>query len=277
MFSISPTSGRTDVSEAKVQEDEEEDVEEGLEAQIANLDVALFSLVESLDTDVSQVANALDEVLKNSLWKRTLDRQKEAVRELERGLLRSRAEWLWRKSSAEQRKACFFSGLGRKPGLFLHDQLDTLVEDLVAFERAVSSDDGESAGDAALSFHQKVIQEPFFCRKAPPEGARESDSGMGKGDSVFRDSERPRRKRCPAHSNICSRGIGISSCLGCRGSESSGNFVRALASRRVRRRPRILIDLRSFIYPCGASLPDAFIPALEPRGLLGSFPQDLPT
>jgi hypothetical protein len=154
---------------AKENEDEEEDTEDGLEAQLANLDVALFSLIEPLDMDVSAVATTLDDVLSNSLWRRTLNRQKEPVQELEREMLRSRAEWLWRSSSAEQRKACFYSGLGRKPGVFLHDQIDALVEDLVAFQNAVSADDGDAAAGAAVSFHEKVIQEPFFGVRRLPE------------------------------------------------------------------------------------------------------------
>jgi hypothetical protein len=154
---------------AKDSEDEEEDIEEGLEAQLSNLDVALFSLIESLDMDVSAVATSLDEVLKNSLWKRTLDRQKEPVQKLERELMRSRAEWLWTSSSAEQRKACFYSGLGRKAGVFLHDRIDSLVEDLVAFQNAVSTDDGDAAAEAAVSFHEKVIEEPFFGVRRLPE------------------------------------------------------------------------------------------------------------
>ena len=92
--------------------------EDRLEEQIANLDVALFSLIEPLDADVSQIAGVLDEVLKDSLWKRTLAREEEPTRQLERELLRSRAEWLWRSTSADQRQACFYSGLGRKPVFF---------------------------------------------------------------------------------------------------------------------------------------------------------------
>jgi hypothetical protein len=109
---------------AKDSADEEEDIEEGLEAQLANLDVALFSLIESLDMDVSAVATSLDEVLKNSLWKRTLDRQKERVQKLERELMRS---------------------------------------------NAVSTDDGDAAAEAAVSFHENVIEEPFFGVRRLPE------------------------------------------------------------------------------------------------------------
>jgi hypothetical protein len=152
------------------QEDDEEEGEDRLEEQIANLDVALFSLVESLDADVSQIAATLDEVLKDSLWKRTLAREEGPTQQLERELLRSRAEWLWRGSTPEQRKACFYSGLGRKPGFFIQEQLDTLVDDLVEFNGAVLIDDADTAGRVAAEFYEKIMQEPFFAvRKLPEE------------------------------------------------------------------------------------------------------------
>jgi len=155
---------------ANEDEDDEDEGEDRLEEQIANLDVALFSLIEPLDADVSEVATTLDEVLKDSLWKRTLAREEESTRQLEREVLRSRAEWLWSNSTAEQRRACFYSGLGRKPGLFLHDQVDDLIDDLVEFQAAVATDDSDAAGDAAVALYEKVMQESFFAvRKLPEE------------------------------------------------------------------------------------------------------------
>jgi len=154
--------------EAAEEGDDEDESEEKLEEQIANLDVALFSLIETLDADVFQIAAVLDDVLKDSLWKRTLAREEEPIRQLERELLRSRAEWLWGNSTADQRRACFYSGLGKKPGLFLHEQLDDLVTDLVAFQAAVAADDGEAAAEAVVSFYGKVMQEPFFSVRHLP-------------------------------------------------------------------------------------------------------------
>lgn len=152
------------------QEDDEDESQERLEEQIANLDVALFSLIEPLDSEVSQIAATLDDVLRDSLWKRTLAREDEPTRQFERELLRSRAEWLWRSSTAQQRRSCFFSGLGRKPGLFLYDQLDELVDTLAGYQSAVGADNGEDAAAAAVSFCESVMQEPFFSvRKLPQE------------------------------------------------------------------------------------------------------------
>jgi hypothetical protein len=168
------------------QEDGEGEAEESLEEQIANLDVALFSLIDPLDADVSNLATLLDEVLKDSLWKRTLAHVEESSRDLVRGILSSRADWLWRKSTREQRRACFYSGLGRKPGLFLQDQLDTLVELLCEFQSAVRLDDGDAAADAAIAFADKVLTEPFFSVRKPPTNWEEVLSSWIRG-SAFSD------------------------------------------------------------------------------------------
>lgn len=109
-------------------------------------------------------------VLKDSLRKRTLAHEQEPTRELIRGLLHSRADWLWRTRTKEQRQAFLLSGLGRKPGLFLQEQLDTLVDVLCQFQNAVALDDGDAAASAALAFAEKVMAEPFFAvRKLPTE------------------------------------------------------------------------------------------------------------
>jgi hypothetical protein len=161
--------------------DEEEEDEESLDEQIANLDVALFSLIEPLETDVSQLADILDKVLKDSLWKRTLARQKDSIFEMEREILRSRAEWLWGRSSTEERRACFYSGLGRKPGMFLHKQLDALVDALCTFHQAVASDDGDAATNAAVALAENVMAESFFATRKLPSKWEDVLAGWIKG------------------------------------------------------------------------------------------------
>jgi hypothetical protein len=131
--------------------------------------VAILSLIEPLDVEVDQLAMILDDVLKDSLWKRTLAHLSEPDRAIEHAVLRSRAEWLWGRSTTEQRKACFYSGLGSKPGLFLHDRLDALIGILSTFRAAVGDDDADAAADAAVLFAEQVMNEPFFAVLRLPE------------------------------------------------------------------------------------------------------------
>ncbi len=102
-------------------EEDEEEVEDNLDSRLSDLDLAVFSLVEPLETPLDELAAVLDDVLKDSLWKRTLGHVSEGEQEIQSALLQSRARWLWVNTSLEQRKACFFAGLGRKSGLFIRD------------------------------------------------------------------------------------------------------------------------------------------------------------
>lgn len=154
---------------ATTPEEDEDEVEDNLEKDLADLDVALFSLIEPLDSQVEELATILDDVLKDSLWKRTLVHVSEAERNLDRALLTSRAGWLWRNTTVQQRKACFFSGLGRKPGLFIHEQLDTLVDVLSSLQAGVAANDSQSVADASVQLAQLIMPERFFSVRRLPE------------------------------------------------------------------------------------------------------------
>jgi hypothetical protein len=108
-------------------------------------------------------------VLKDSLWKRTLGHVPEEQRNMELALLRSRATWLWGNTTVPQRKACFFSGLGRQPGLFIHEQLDALVDVLCEFQSAVAIDDEDSVADATVRLAKLIMPEGFFSVRKLPE------------------------------------------------------------------------------------------------------------
>jgi len=84
-------------------------------------------------------------------------------------LLHSRAKWLWQRTTTQQREACFYSGLGAKPGLFIHERLDTLTEILATFRLAVGDADTDSASDAAILFARSVMTESFFGLSKLPD------------------------------------------------------------------------------------------------------------
>jgi hypothetical protein len=176
------------------EEEEEEEVEDSLEKYIADLDIALFSLIEPLETEVEQVSATLDDVLNDSLWKRTLAHLPSNQRDLEQAILTSRAEWLWRNTTTTQRKACFFSGLGRKPGLFIHNNLDALVDVLCALQTAVNSSDSEAAGTRAVQFAQLIMPEPFFSGRKLPDNWETALQGWVKG-TAFSELLKGRKAR----------------------------------------------------------------------------------
>lgn len=159
-------------SDGRISEAEEPDGEDhpdtrNLAEYLSDLDVALFSLIEDLSA-TDDLASILDNVLKDSLWTKTVAHYKQEIRTLEHNVLTSRAEWLWRNSTAPQRQACFNSGLGHRAGVFLYDNLDELVGALVDFHSAIINDKPDDAAGFAVAFADKIMEEPFFATHKPP-------------------------------------------------------------------------------------------------------------
>ncbi len=144
-----------------------------LDEYLADLDVAVLSLVDPLDTSVDQLAAALDEILKDSLWKRTLDHMTADIQLWQREVITSRARWLWRKTSVEQRRAYFSAGLGARTGAFIFDQLNELTDILADLQAAVLKADKTEVAALALSFADRVTADPHFSVRKPPDNWRE--------------------------------------------------------------------------------------------------------
>lgn len=161
--------GRLGAAPENAEVDEVEQADVPLATLIADLDVAILSLVDPLEAPVESLASALDEVLKGSLWERTTARLDAEGQRLERGLLLSRAEWLWRSTSVEQRRACFKAGLGKVAGTFLYDHIEDMVGPLADLEAAVRAGDAAGAATSAIAFARIVMKEPFFAMRKLPE------------------------------------------------------------------------------------------------------------
>lgn len=157
------------IAPEEVDEDEDQAIRT-LDEYIEDLDVAILSLLDDLDAPPEQLANKLDEVLKDSLWKRTLAHgQNETLRKTERAVIISRAQWLWTKTTADERRACFSSGLGQRAGTFLNRNLDAFVTVLVDLQNAVVSADAESVSEFAVKLAEGIIAEPFFSVRTLPD------------------------------------------------------------------------------------------------------------
>jgi hypothetical protein len=150
-------------------EDDDDQVLRSLDEYIADLDVAILSLIDDLDTAPEELAAKLDEILKDSLWKRTLAHVKDdAIRSWERELIVSRARWLWAETTVDERRACFSAGLGHRAGTFLHRNIDALMELLVQMHSAVVAANADEVAALAVKFAEAVTTEPFFSiRKLP--------------------------------------------------------------------------------------------------------------
>jgi hypothetical protein len=163
------------------QEDESGKV--SLERQVDDLDIAILSLVDRLDASEDELPEVLDEVLMGSLWERTLKRVDEKERVLVWALLRSRADWLWRNSSPDERRACFYSGLGYKSGAFLFDRLDALVGMLVTAQQAVNRRDAKRLSDSIIQFATEAFETSFFRPLKLPDDWPEQLAAWVRGDA----------------------------------------------------------------------------------------------
>ena len=150
-------------------DDEAEATMQRLSTDLADLDVAILSTIDQLGADVTQIATLLDEMLKGSLWRRTLNRSNEVTQTVERDVLISRAIWLWNRTSTQQRSALYASGLGTEPGLFIDGHRDELIDSLAQLHSAFLAADSQLAGDAAVRFAAIVLDHPFFGVRTLPE------------------------------------------------------------------------------------------------------------
>lgn len=153
----------------ELDEDEDQAIR-SLDEYIEDLDVAILALVDDLDASPDQLANKLDEILKDSLWKRTLAHvEDEAVRKIEREVIMSRAQWLWTKTTTDERRACFSSGLGQRAGTFLYRNLDGFVAVLADLQNAVVNADTEQVSELVVKLAESIFTQPFFSVRKRPD------------------------------------------------------------------------------------------------------------
>jgi hypothetical protein len=123
-----------------------EDGDQGwLGAALNELDTAILGIVDTLDMPISRLAAYLDDCLQNSYWQRRLRREPPELRELQELVIRGRARWLWARTTLQQRKAFFASGIGYRAGAAIDDRLSDVGFFLIGAENALSAGDLVSA------------------------------------------------------------------------------------------------------------------------------------
>jgi hypothetical protein len=105
---------------------------------------------------------ALDTILQQSLWVRTLARVSEDVRKVQRLLLNNRAQFIWENSTSVQRRGYFAAGVSLKTGKKLDEVAEQLNELLFLADFAVQEGDEQEAIRRLTEFAVIVFQiEPF--------------------------------------------------------------------------------------------------------------------
>jgi len=146
----------------------EEDPHETLSRLLENLDVVLLGSVDA-QVAIEQVADALDESLRTSLWSRRLERLTPEDESLQRAVVLGRTTWLWRNTSPVQRSAFYSAGVGHETGILLDKQLGPLLDAVLAAERFLAISDGASAANAIKQLVEAVFAISSFAPRRMPE------------------------------------------------------------------------------------------------------------
>ncbi|MEZ5963104.1 MAG: DEAD/DEAH box helicase [Planctomycetota bacterium] len=136
---------------------------------IASLDAALLGLLE-LETDIGELAAALREVLKGSLFGRQIARIDERLQEMIYQFLCLRAQRIWASTTVAQRRGYHLAGVGLSAGQFIDANAPELMGSLLAAETAIRARSFTAAADAIVAF-AKIIGKvaPFESRGVPED------------------------------------------------------------------------------------------------------------
>lgn len=140
----------------ELQKKEQESFEFKWAVDLACLDSALLSLVQQ-EVALDDLAPAIDEALRSSLWERTLQRESEIVQRVARAILQGRANFIWRNSTAAQRKGYFAAGVSFATGRYLDEHADALNKSLREADAAFGAGDLETAIAATIEFANIVF------------------------------------------------------------------------------------------------------------------------
>lgn len=124
---------------------------------VASLDSALLALLEA-ETQNDKVENEVDTVLQNSLFSRQIANEEDRLQVQLKQFVTARAELVWSRTTAVQRKGYHFAGVGLSAGQFMDAHRSELVSILFRAEAAVAGQDAQELANAGVEFAQIVFQ-----------------------------------------------------------------------------------------------------------------------
>jgi superfamily II DNA/RNA helicase len=132
---------------------------------LMSLDTAIFSLLGDVEVPDDQIASKLDEVLLSSLFQRRLARAQEGTRRAITEGLAARAKYIWRKSTALQRRGYFLAGVGLATGMELDNQAPELERLLLSANVCI----GIGAHEEAITAIQSFAEIAFLIAPFEPQ------------------------------------------------------------------------------------------------------------
>ncbi|MGO3694043.1 DEAD/DEAH box helicase [Marinobacter sp.] len=147
--------------------DEEAIDEEPLSLIVERLDATVFGLVEALDAERVELPKLLDDALKGSLWARQIAREGENVAPIHKRVFETRADLIWKTTTAESRRGHFAMGVGLEAGLTIDAMADELAELLDLADVAALNGDIDELVDALGGLGEHLLfMRPFIPHKA---------------------------------------------------------------------------------------------------------------
>lgn len=144
------------------------------ERDVASLDTAILALLDA-DTAEADIELALEGVLRGSLFSRQLARLEKRVRILLRGFIAARAHRIWSKTNALQRRGYYAAGIGLRAGMYVDENVATLVSLLHRVETAIAVANAAETAQAVVEFAEIAFQTaPFRAPGDMPENWKEA-------------------------------------------------------------------------------------------------------
>jgi replicative superfamily II helicase len=140
----------------------QEDEDEQEEAQSWGLlDMAILALVGDREADATQIPTVLDEVLRNSYFRRRLARIDAQRRDMVDSIIKNRAIRIWTRTDPASRAAWHRAGISVDSGLSLEAEFDLLLEPLRRAQTAAITEDYEA-------FIESIAQMAEILWRIPP-------------------------------------------------------------------------------------------------------------
>ncbi len=131
-------------------------------AKLEMLDAAIIGSVSDPATPPEELARALDDALRNSLWARRVSRCEAADARRQHALLHARARWLWARTNGYQRQGFYSAGIGFATGSPLDENIEVLQAEVLSADRSLVAGDAYSAGRALANAAQILFKLPSF-------------------------------------------------------------------------------------------------------------------
>ncbi len=136
---------------------------------LSTLDTAVLALLGERDIKDDEIEEVLDAIMGSSLFKRTLEREDDEIHELVLGSFIERACYIWKNTTAAQRRGYFLAGVGLETGQSLDAHAEDLNRLLKEANAAILNKDKDGAIEAICGFAEIIFKIPGFKPDVLPQ------------------------------------------------------------------------------------------------------------